>query len=1127
MNYEQNVAPHATPPSLPLILLDPGIIFASTLPAAAPGPGIEPPVIVDPGPELLPAFIREPTATETAIEAPWRLIISPSRFAGWAHATQPVTHSGLTELWHTRLGVRGERPDAPGSFRVDETSDFYRTIRAIWTPGFDAAAAPAFGDSFQHAVDPNERWQLVRLMSDFFISNFTPQPAQVEHLILSPLGAWMDVRGEWNSVAAGPDFDLREWRHITSQGRDQYVRIVKDGFLFPTGHPAVRVDIYERKFQSFSFSPRIGGGDSVAYLRKKTFIVVREPERTYPASGQPDGGAQWPFTRVRITTTITPDLENPTFLNPTRDDVNGLGLNAFFPHVAGQPFPFHLVATDLDGQEIEFAAQLAFLSTTVDAAPIVAAYMAANDDLMGARRDTPLQGQSVAIAPSDDPGDTSVQIQILTLGAAGPDGFVADGDAPFFPLWTSAEVRLPGVEQAKGGPLGPTMISPHPDFIASGFGAGNPAGVFAQVEALELSFEGGESSDKSGGIITPNMVISGLSRALGVVGGPTSPIPTEFDPDAFFQEAKLLGGLLLSDILDTATDLVNEAPGITTRVIYPKGDNSQLPRANETRFYWTVTKPTLKPDPLGIFQPKDGCSLTLRAVFLTPLDPPGEPTYEVVGDLRKFDVQLLGSGAAKFIILQFNKLIFRSETGAKPTVDPDIRKVVFAGPLEFVNPLQEFLKSSNPGPFVDVTPTGITAGYTLAVPTVGVGVLTVQNIGLGASLHIPFTGDPARVRFNFSERGDPFLVTVWGIGGGGFFAISIGTDGVEILEAEFNIAAALALNFVVAAGEVHVIIGIYFKMEVIDGNEMAELTAFLRFGGSLNVLGLISVSIELYLGLRYEISPQNGLWGQAKLTIEVDLIFFSPSIEIEVERQLAGPSQNAQSSVLGPGELETAQLGAGLGHFSELIARDAWLQHAAAFLGAPAGPAPEPPGTTPPPAAGGDTIAVRLESGWNLVGWNGDPTAVDAALDSIAGAFSDAFVYEAPSDVFLRYSPSAPSFISTLTTLPAAAGVWILATRAVVWDQPVLAAVASVDLLPGFNLVAWRGVTTSAAEAFAAISEQLLTAFTYETTAERFRSFAFNRPPVLNDLDSLRPGDGVWLNMVEAAVWRPADAGSA
>ena len=1034
-----------------------------------------------------------------------------------------MTHDGLTELWHTRLGIRGEQQDAPGTFLVNESARYYRTIRAIWTPGFDVNTAPAFPDAFQHAVDPNERWQLVRLMSDFFITDLTPQPAQVEHLILSPLGAWMDVRGVWKSEALGQTEGLNvlEWRHIISQGRDQYVRIVKAGHLVPTRHPAVRIDIYERKFQRFSTSSfQIGGGDSVAYIRKRTFVVVRDPERTYPATGQPDGGAQWPFTRVRITTTITPDLDDPTLANPTRDDINGLGLAAFFPHVGGQPFPFHLVATDLDGQEIEFAAQLAFVETTVDAPPIVAAYMAANDDVMRARRDTPLSGQSVAIAPSDEPGDTSVQMQILTLGAADPGGFVPLGEALFFPLWTDAEVRLPGVEQAKGGPLGPTNISPHPDFITSGFGAGNPAAVFAIVDGLELSFEGGQSSDKSGGVITPNMVIGGLSRALGVVGGPTSPIPTQFDPDAFFQEAKLLGGLLLSDILATATDLVNEAPGITTRVIYPNGDNSQLPEANETRFDWEVVPPTLETDPLGIFQPQAGSSLSIHAVFLTPLDPPGEPTYEIVGDLRDFEVHLVGT-AGTFIVLKFNKLIFRAETGAKPTMDPDIRKVDFVGPLSFVNTLQEFLGSSNPGPYLDVTPTGITAGYSLAIPTVGVGVMTIQNISLGAAVHIPFTGDPARVRFNFSERADPFLITIYGIGGGGFFAISIGTDGVEILEAEFNIAAALALNFVVAAGEVHVVIGIYFKMEVIDGNEVAELTAFLRFGGSLNVLGLISVSIELYLGLRFQLDT-NVLWGQARLTIEVDLIFFSPSIDIEVERQIAGPAQNAMSSGLG-----VAQDGGGLGSFAELISRDAWLQHAAAFVGAALGPAPEPPAPPPIPPSG-DTISVRLDEGWNLVGWNGDPTAVVEALLPLGDAFSDAFTYE-PSDAeFLRYSPGAPSFINTLDMLPRSAGVWILASRAAVWEQPAGAAVTSVDLLPGFNLVAWRGPATPAAEAFAAISAQLIAVFTYETASELFRSYAPNRPAVLNDLDSLQPGDGVWLNMAQAASWRPApDAGSA
>ena len=97
------------------------------------------------------------------------------------------------------------------------------------------------------------------------------------------------------------------------------------------------------------------------------------------------------------------------------------------------------------------------------------------------------------------------------------------------------------------------------------------AGVFAIVDGgLALSFDGGESSDKSGGLNTPNMNVGGLSRALGPVGGPVDTIPAAFDPTQFFDDAKILGGLLLSDILGTTSDLVNKAPGITTRVIYPK-----------------------------------------------------------------------------------------------------------------------------------------------------------------------------------------------------------------------------------------------------------------------------------------------------------------------------------------------------------------------------------------------------------------------------------------------------------------------------------------------------------------------------------------------------------------------------
>ena len=60
----------------------------------------EPPKIVP-----LPA-IREPQATETAIEAPWRLYLSPNYSGAWAHSATPVTLGARTELWHTRLAVR-------------------------------------------------------------------------------------------------------------------------------------------------------------------------------------------------------------------------------------------------------------------------------------------------------------------------------------------------------------------------------------------------------------------------------------------------------------------------------------------------------------------------------------------------------------------------------------------------------------------------------------------------------------------------------------------------------------------------------------------------------------------------------------------------------------------------------------------------------------------------------------------------------------------------------------------------------------------------------------------------------------------------------------------------------------
>jgi len=154
---------------------------------------------------------------------------------------------------------------------------------------------------------------------------------------------------------------------------------------------------------------------------------------------------------------------------------------------------------------------------------------------------------------------------------------------------------------------------------------------------------------------------------------------------------------------------------------------------------------------------------------------------------------------------------------------------------------------------------------------------------LGAGFTVPFVGEPLSVRFNFCSREKPFLLTVYAFGGGGWFCVTVDPHGVQILEAGFEFGAAISINFGVASGGVHVMAGIYYRME----NDEASLTGYFRMGGNLRVLGLINASIELYLAMAYEFSSGKCV-GKASLTIGVSVAFFSTSVTISCERKLAG-----------------------------------------------------------------------------------------------------------------------------------------------------------------------------------------------------------------------------------------------
>jgi hypothetical protein len=146
-----------------------------------------------------------PGPTETAIELPYRLILSPDDTAGWSHTTEAVTLDGRTELWHTRLGVR----NADGT--VDET--LLPPVCAVWAADLDGnlTSQPMAGtlasDERKAIANGSANFSLMdtRLIGPFnqpvHIPFFT-SPLETRHLMLSALGAWTDLHGRLESDGA-------------------------------------------------------------------------------------------------------------------------------------------------------------------------------------------------------------------------------------------------------------------------------------------------------------------------------------------------------------------------------------------------------------------------------------------------------------------------------------------------------------------------------------------------------------------------------------------------------------------------------------------------------------------------------------------------------------------------------------------------------------------------------------------------------------------------------------------------------------------------------------------------------------------------------------------------------------
>ena len=546
-----------------------------------------------------------PAATSTAIELPFRLILSPHAGERFQHATRALADpvSGRTELWHSRLmGPKGQAPRPVEPPHPDPG----RTVRAIWAltgegspadrpmqgnwPEIDNIPKPS-RSPFRMPLDDFDRFQIAHLSSNFSISSYEPEPIDTSLLMLSALGGWLDSRGAWDP----PGLSVEEWVHRASMARDHYVRVVYKGFLYPFGHRVSLVKVTERKFHSppgaTTGNPQSPYAGNIAYLRQRLFIVVRERERSFDgpeheALRSKDNKASWqrqmPFASVRILTQNTPNLDQPA-----ASDINGHDQQMFWPSVGGKPFHFSCVGIDLDGSRIAFDMPMIFIDNMLacprerrgdtlhpqwERAEWHAAEARVNYDSRLDLRSIPLRRQRVALAGSMKPGDTAVEVETMVFSGeteaenASLRALSDNLNRPlFYPKVQEVRARV-GALAKLGGTEKNNLLGWNAHYLDKGFAA-NKGEVFVDVKPegnmglLDFSAQG----DRSGGFVQPNLKPAALSRLAGPVMGDVGKfIAGKTDPGGGFPTSLsdlplplLFGCIPLGEIIKAVLDLTD------------------------------------------------------------------------------------------------------------------------------------------------------------------------------------------------------------------------------------------------------------------------------------------------------------------------------------------------------------------------------------------------------------------------------------------------------------------------------------------------------------------------------------------------------------------------------------------
>jgi len=567
---------------------------------AQPTDFVPPDVYTAPTPKLL-------VATETSIELPYGLYLSPDSGECWQQGSPPhledgPEENGRTELWHLKL---------VGSPKGDGSGWFTPTVRAVGLNPCDPCDSES-DDTFSILPNADDRQLIVIETSDYQLRPSPPplpgspgrplKPVSVDKLLVSALGAYAKLGVSWTyeEVRAmeqlhhddSPQLKLVDWLQQTIWGRDQLVEVAKLGYVMPFGHPVAFVRTRQREFE---IDPGVGA--DIAVLRRRYFYRVLKPELVYTMP--PEGVARVErvncFHKVRIEPVVTPFADSPV------DPYGWIQLET-----TKELFKFKVIAEDWEGQTHHFEIPLFWVDSSVAElkgdkpeywADALKKYQSEYPEKNPPRPDgnyctAAMHGQKLSfVRCSQYPAstrtdektkerDTSVQTESIVLevideAARNGLNFPPENEWPirFHPTVASAAVRLDSAASFSSNPADAATFTFNEIYKLHGFDTQNPKQIYGDIQKASLNFSG----SNSGGLCTPSVSIRSLSLIFGpsgftyvpaAVAPPgggmvaTAAVDAKFQPGEFFAGmealANLIGGVALKDVVVTIENFAEE-----------------------------------------------------------------------------------------------------------------------------------------------------------------------------------------------------------------------------------------------------------------------------------------------------------------------------------------------------------------------------------------------------------------------------------------------------------------------------------------------------------------------------------------------------------------------------------------